>query len=172
MPIRTATSASGLVVAVLATLVLSGAVDHARAGRAGDLTVVRVVDGDTIVVRLPTGNETVRLVGIDTPETVKPNTPVECFGPEASARTKRLLPADTEIRLERDVEARDRYGRLLAYVLVPDGRGSWERYNDELLRDGWARLLVIAPNGRHARTMLELELAARRARRGVWGACG
>src|SRR5437879_2174432 len=79
--------------------------------------VIRVVDGDTIVVALPRKhNESVRLIGIDTPESVKPNTSVQCFALEASARTKALLPPHTPVRLVRDAEARDRYGRLLAYV--------------------------------------------------------
>jgi micrococcal nuclease len=129
-------------------------------------TVVHVVDGDTIVVALRDGRtETVRILGADTPETVDPRKPVQCFGPEASAYTKAQL-SGRSVRLEFDVERRDRYGRLLAYVLVDGGR-----YEDDLLRRGLARLLVIPPNGSHARTMLAEELAARRARRGLWGAC-
>jgi len=105
------------------------------------------------------------LLGVDTPETVDPRKPVQCFGPEASAFTKSRLQG-RRVTLERDVETHDRYGRLLAYVVV-DGR----RFNDELLRDGYARLLVIAPNGSHAREMLDEELAARRAGRGLWSRC-
>ena len=129
-------------------------------------TVVHVVDGDTIVVAERGGRtETVRILGADTPETVDPRKPVQCYGPEASAYSKAHL-SGRSVRLEFDVERRDRYGRLLAYVLV-DGK----RYEDDLLRRGLARLLVIPPNGSHARTMLAEELAARRARRGLWGAC-
>jgi micrococcal nuclease len=129
-------------------------------------TVVHVVDGDTIVVAFRDGHtEIVRVLGIDTPETVDPRKPVQCFGPEASAYSKAHL-SGRAIRLEFDVERRDRYGRLLAYVLV-----GGHRYEDDLLRRGLARLLVIPPNGAHARTMLSEELAARRARRGLWGAC-
>jgi micrococcal nuclease len=129
-------------------------------------TVVHVVDGDTIVVALRSGHtETVRILGADTPETVDPRKPVQCYGPEASAYSKAHL-SGRPVRLEFDVERRDRYGRLLAYVLL-DGK----RYEDDLLRRGLARLLVIPPNGSHARTMLAEELAARRARRGLWGAC-
>ncbi len=69
--------------------------------------------------------------------------------------------------LETDNEERDKYGRLLAYVYV-DG----ERYDDELLRLGYARLLIIPPNGAHGRALLEAELEARTARRGLWSACG
>ena len=84
-------------------------------------------------------------------------------GPKRATHTRaRLL--GREVSLERDVEARDIYGRFLAYVVV-DGT----RYNDELLRDGYARYLVIAPNGAHARSMLAAELDAQHARRGLWG---
>ena len=84
---------------------------------------------------------------------------------EAAAHTEARL-AGRRVTLEYDVETRDRFGRLLAYVYL-DG----QRYNDELVRDGFAELLVIAPNGRHAETMLDLELTARREGRGLWGAC-
>ncbi len=128
-------------------------------------TVTRTVDGDTVRVALSGGSDTVRLLGINTPETHHPTKGVECYGPEASAYTDRILTG-RRVELELDVERRDRYGRLLAYVSV-DGH----RFNDELLRQGYARLLVIPPNGAHARVMLEEELAAKRARRGLWGAC-
>jgi micrococcal nuclease len=128
--------------------------------------VVGVLDGDTIKVRGRDGRvETVRLLGIDTPETHHPTKPVQCFGPEASAYTESRLLGQ-RVTLEDDVERHDIYGRRLAYVLL-DGK----RFNDELLRLGYARLLVIPPNGAHARTMLAEELAAERARRGLWGAC-
>ncbi len=128
--------------------------------------VVRAVDGDTIKVREAGGRvETVRLLGVDTPEVHHPTKPVQCFGPEAAAFTAARLTG-RPVRLEDDVERHDRYGRRLAYVIV-DGR----RFDDELLRLGYARLLVIAPNGSHARTMLDEELEARRAGRGLWGAC-
>ena len=74
-------------------------------------TVVRVVDGDTILAEIGGSRERVRLIGVDTPETVKPNAPVDCFGKEASNRTKQLLPEGTPVRLVLDAEERDRYGR-------------------------------------------------------------
>ena len=129
-------------------------------------TVTDVVDGDTVVVALGDGRtETVRLLGVDTPETVHPDEPVECYGPEASAYTHARL-GGRAVRLETDVEERDIYGRLLAYVYV-DG----VRVNDELLRLGYASLLVIPPNEAHARTLLAAELAARSAGHGLWSAC-
>jgi micrococcal nuclease len=84
--------------------------------------VVRVSDGDTIVVRENNAETTVRLLGIDTPETVAPGKPVECGGPEASDFLKKMLPEGTEVKLETDpkADAEDRYGRTLAYVYKND----------------------------------------------------
>jgi micrococcal nuclease len=127
--------------------------------------VTSVVDGDTLDVRWDGRTERVRLLGVDTPETVDPHRPVGCYGPEAAAFTHRRLEGRT-VHLRFDRERRDRYGRLLAYVEL-DGH----RFNDELLTGGYARLLIIPPNGRHARAMLDEELAARSAGRGLWGAC-
>jgi micrococcal nuclease len=143
---------------------LGAARPHGGAG-AAVAQVTSVVDGDTLDVRWNGRPERVRLLGVDTPETVDPNRPVGCYGPEASAFTHRRLQGRT-VRLRFDRQRRDRYGRLLAYVEL-EGR----RFNDELLTGGFARLLVIAPNGRHARAMLDEELAARSANRGLWGAC-
>jgi micrococcal nuclease len=138
-----------------------------RAAARFDASVVETIDGDTIDVRVGNGRvERVRILGADTPETKDRRKPVQCFGPEASAYTHRRL-AGRHVSLETDTEMRDKYGRLLAYVYV-DGK----RYDDELLRLGYARLLIIPPNGVHGRAMFEAELAARAARRGLWAACG
>ncbi|MDQ1439447.1 MAG: micrococcal nuclease [Acidimicrobiaceae bacterium] len=135
----------------------------------GMATVTGVVDGDTLHVRLAGRSERVRLIGIDTPESVKPRTPVECFAKEASARTHALLPAGTTVRLVRDVEARDRYGRLLAYVYRPsDGLF----VNLALARDGYAAPLTIPPNVAHSGEFAAASGQARLARRGLWAACG
>jgi len=128
--------------------------------------VVEVLDGDTIVVERGSSRDTVRLLGIDTPETHHPTEPVQCFGPEASDYTTSRLLGQL-VRLEDDVERRDVYDRRLAYVYL-DG----ERFEDELLRLGYARLLVIEPNHAHARDMLLEELDAQHARRGLWRECG
>ena len=139
-----------------------------RTDRAVDpvVRVLEVVDGDTVVVAGPGGSpETVRLLGVDTPETVHPTRGVQCFGPEASAFTKAHLTGAV-VRLESDAVVRDVYGRRLAYVYV---RG--RRFDDVLVRRGFARFLVIAPNDAHARELLAAESVARRARRGLWGAC-
>lgn len=138
----------------------------ARSGGAAlEATVTAVFDGDTIEVGWGRRRERVRLLGVDAPETVHPDRPVECGGPEASAFTSRRL-LGRRVSLTFDRERRDRYGRLLAFVAV-DGA----RVNDELLMLGLARLLVIPPNGARGRVMLALELEARSAGRGLWGAC-
>jgi micrococcal nuclease len=130
--------------------------------------VTKVTDGDTIHVHIGGGDETVRLIGIDTPETVDPRQPVQCFGKEASNRTKELLPLGTEVRLVRDVEARDRYARLLAYVY---------RVKDDLFvtlslaEDGYADVLTYPPNVAHADDFVAAVREAREAGRGLWGAC-
>jgi micrococcal nuclease len=134
----------------------------------GGATVVSVVDGDTLVVRMAGRTETVRLIGVDTPETVHPSKPVECFGPEASARTAALLPKGTRITVARDAEARDRYGRLLLYVTrAADGLF----VNMDIIEQGYAVPLSIEPNTAHERDFAEAAHRASTARLGLWGAC-
>lgn len=130
-----------------------------------DVEVRRVVDGDTLEV---TGGERVRLIGVDTPESVAPNRPVGCFGREASAFTARLLPPGTEVRLVGDVEQRDRFGRLLAYVYR---RSDGLFVNAELLRQGFAQLLTIPPNIAHTDEFAAIARGAREESQGLWAAC-
>ncbi len=156
--------------AVLAIALLASAGWGWWSGRRGatnyGATVVKTIDGDTIDVRFGDGRvERVRVLGVDTPETKDPRKPVQCFGQEASAYTHARLLGQ-HVRIETDVEARDKYGRLLAYVYVGGAR-----FDDELLRLGYGRLLIIPPNGAYAHAMLREELDARAARRGLWGAC-
>ena len=127
--------------------------------------MVRVVDGDTIVASVDGEDEYVRYIGVDTPETVKPDTPVQCFGPNASNENHRLVE-DRTVRLVFDREARDDYGRLLAYVYA-GGRF----VNAELVRGGYARTLEISPNTSHAAELRRLASRAGRAGKGLWGAC-
>jgi micrococcal nuclease len=129
--------------------------------------VDHVVDGDTIDVVVDGRRERVRLIGINTPETKDPRRSVECYGPEAAALTTLLLPEGTAVRLERDAEARDDYGRLLAYVRRRDGLF----VNLELARQGAAVVLSIRPNTTYADPIAGAVDEARRARRGLWGAC-
>jgi micrococcal nuclease len=157
-----------LLAPVVAAMAGCGLIDRGGAAPPGEATVVRVVDGDTLDVRVGRRAETARLLGVDTPETVEPGAPVDCYGPEASDRTKELLPAGTEVRMERDVEARDRYGRLLVYVV----RARDDLFvNRSLLAEGYARPLSIAPNEAHRAELARAASEARAARRGLWGAC-
>jgi micrococcal nuclease len=134
--------------------------------RSAPAYVTRVVDGDTVEARIGAEIEDVRLIGVDTPETVKPGAPVDCFGPQASAFTHRVLE-QRPVRLVFGVERRDVYGRLLAYVYI-----GHRFVNAELVRRGLARTLAIAPNTRYQARFKALELGAARAGRGLWGACG
>ena len=138
------------------------------AGLDVNATMVHIVDGDTIDVRIGSRRERVRLIGIDTPETKKPNTPVQCFGPEATKFTTSLLPLDTPLHLERDVVARDDYGRLLAYVYVA-GDGTF--VNLKIVRQGYARTLTIPPNEAHAAEFVAAARAAEAADIGLWAHC-
>lgn len=161
-----------LLVAVVALLVSGeggcGGTEEAAdrpEGRSATAEVVRVVDGDTIEVSIDGATEDVRYIGVDTPESVVPGEPVECFGHRASALNARLVEG-REVRLRFDRERRDRYGRLLAYVYA-GGRF----VNAELVRRGFARTLTIPPNDAHAELLARLERRAGRAGLGLWDIC-
>ena len=127
--------------------------------------VTRVIDGDTIEVSIAAHTDEVRYIGIDTPETVKPGTPIQCFGPQASVLNHRLVEGRA-VRLVFDSERRDVYGRLLAYVFVG------QRFvNARLVRLGYARTLTIPPNDTHAGLFHRLARAAGLSGRGLWGTC-
>jgi micrococcal nuclease len=130
-------------------------------------TIVSVVDGDTIVLSVQNQTETVRLLGIDTPETVHPTRPIECFGPEASAFTKATLEKGSVVKLVRDVEPRDRYQRLLVYLFLTDGT----LFNQLLIDRGLARTLSIEPNTAFASQFASHESSARNRRVGLWLYC-
>ena len=133
--------------------------------------VVRVVDGDTIVVEIAGGEYHLRYIGVDTPETVDPNRPVGCYGPEASAHNKSLVEGKT-VGLEKDVSDTDRYGRLLRYVWLPGestDSGQPDMVNAALVRDGYAQVSTYPPDVAYQDTFLRLQQEAREARRGLWG---
>lgn len=125
-------------------------------------TVVRVVDGDTIAVRVGDRIESVRYIGVNTPEVHHPRRGEEPGGREASAVNRQLV-AGKQVRLELDVQARDRYGRMLAYVWIGD-----VMINAELVRLGYAQVMTIPPNVRHQALFVKLQRDAREARRGLW----
>lgn len=132
--------------------------------------VTRVIDGDTITVSTDIDPAlTVRLLGIDTPEVRKPNTPVQPCGPQASDRTRALAAPGTTVHLEYDPtqDHTDRYGRALAYVWIGD-----TMLNHTLVAEGWARTYVYNHQpGRHADALAAAQRDAQAARAGVWGQC-
>lgn len=136
--------------------------------RPSNAVVTHVVDGDTIDATIDGVSERIRLIGIDTPETKKPNTPIQCFGPEASAYTTMLLPIGTPVYLERDQVGRDDYGRLLAYVY----RSSDGLFvNLDIVAGGFAKPLTIAPNNAYADQFVDAARLAERANIGLWASC-
>jgi micrococcal nuclease len=146
----------------LATLIVALAAAAAHAGPSFTATVVKVVDGDTIHVRLAGRTEKVRYIGMNTPETHHPTKGEQPGGREAAAVNRHLVQGRT-VRLELDVRERDRYGRLLAYVYVGD-----TMVNAELLRLGYAQVMTIPPNVAHQSRFVKLQREAREARRGLW----
>ena len=138
-------------------------------------TVVRLVDGDTIIVRratgvpgvLPAGETRVRLLEIDTPESVTPGVPVECYGPEATRDLAQLTPPGSRVRVVRDRQLLDIYGRTLLYVW--NARGQF--VNLELVRSGAAEAVLYEPNDRYIDVMRRAEAGARASGVGLWGRC-
>jgi micrococcal nuclease len=128
----------------------------------GWFKVKRVVDGDTFIITKH--NERVRLIGVDAPESVKPGEKPELFGREASNYLNKLL-AFQEVKLVFDIEKRDKYGRLLAYVYLKDGTF----VNASILNEGYARVLTIPPNTVHAAEFLYLQNMAKKNGKGLWG---
>jgi micrococcal nuclease len=131
--------------------------------------VKRVVDGDTVEL---TNGQKIRLLNIDTPETVKANTPIMCFGPEASTFTKKLL-TDKMVQLTYDKEANDQYGRGLRFIFL-DGvdTGNVENsINAELVKNGFARMVVYKPNNTYAKEFQAWENEAKSKKLGLWGKC-
>jgi micrococcal nuclease len=125
--------------------------------------VQRVVDGDTFIATVRSQRERVRVIGVDTPESVDPNRPDEPFGEEASTFAKHYLDGET-VQLAGDAEPRDRYGRMLAYVWLRDGTF----WNTLLAAEGYAQQLTIPPNVTYASLFRRLVGEARRNDRGLW----
>lgn len=168
--IRIVVVAAAVAVAVLFTT-WSGALDSEGGPDpdAGEGTVVRVIDGDTVDVDLDGTRERVRLIGVDTPESVARDRPIQCYGVEASDRTKELLPEGTAVRLERDEVSRDQFGRLLAYVYRLDDD---LLVNLELIEGGFADAVTFGDNEALYDTFVAAEAAARSEGAGLWSACG
>ena len=131
-------------------------------------SVVRVVDGDTFLAKVGGSGRAlrVRVIGVDTPETVKPNTPVRCYGPQASTFTKHLLAGGTQVRASHEPGGDvDRYGRQLWDVWLPDGRF----LESVLVASGAARAYPFPPQTQYATLLAGLQAGARAERRGLWG---
>lgn len=137
------------------------------------VSVQRVVDGDTVIVDFPTGErERVRLIGVNTPETVHPKKPVEYYGKEASDFTKRELTGK-RVWLQMDVQVRDRYQRALGYVWLEapeESENAIRRgmFNARLLLGGYGQVMTIQPNSRYAEMFVRFQREAREIRRGLW----
>ena len=131
--------------------------------------VVKVVDGDTLKVRVGGGDETVRLLGIDAPESVDPNKPVQCYAKEATRRTNSLLGEKVTLVSDQLQADRDEYGRLLRYVFLVDGTN----FNKLMIEEGMAREYYF--RGKEYKYRIEFYEAqgvAREQKLGIWGVCG
>jgi micrococcal nuclease len=160
--------ARAVLVLVVAGFSACGDAAPAAIGEPGAAVVERVVDGDTVRVRFGQRRDAVRLIGIDTPESVRPGTPVQCFAKEAAARLQELVPPGTPVRVERDVEARDRYGRLLGYLYR---RSDSLFVNLALAQEGYANVATYPPNVAHTARFVTAVAEARAAGRGLWSSC-
>ena len=135
--------------------------------------IVRAVDGDTAVVRIDGQEKRVRFLGVDTPETVHPNKPVQFYGKEASNFTKESLNG-RRVWLEYDSNPQDRYGRHLAYIWLENPANINESsiresmFNAKLLLGGYAKVMIIKPNKRYEAEFKKFQEEAKRARLGVW----
>jgi micrococcal nuclease len=137
-------------------------------GKIADGKIAHVIDGDTVDIDINGRTERVRLIGVNTPETKHPTKPIECFGPEASAYMTQLLPKGTTVRIERDVEARDRYGRMLLYLYL----GSDNLFiNLDLVARGYGTPMSIEPNTFHRNDFVRAAAQAEAANVGLWKAC-
>lgn len=132
--------------------------------------VTKVVDGDTIEVLINGQKQTVRLIGINTPETVDPRRPVQCFGKEASAETKRLL-SGKQVYLTQDVSERDKYDRLLRFVYLPLDNNQLLFVNDYLIRQGFAQNYPYPPDVKYEDQFRQAETEAKSQKRGLWSQC-
>jgi micrococcal nuclease len=149
---------------------VTNAATHADTNGMQAAPVVRVVDGDTIIVRLNGRDERLRYIGINTPETVKPNNPVECYGEAAHQRNEQLVGGQT-VYLVKDISDRDQYDRLLRYVYVRAADGQLLFVNLSLVQDGYAQVSTFPPDVAHEQEFRQAQRDARAAKRGLWSAC-
>ena len=153
-------------------IVAAGIIRSSPPAGAVEARVAGHVDGDTISVTIRSTTYTLRLVGVDTPETKHPRVGVECFGPQASAFTSALIPVGTTVWLQRDVSDTDRYGRLLRFVWRQSATNTFTMVNEELVRNGYAVLSTYPPDVAMVDTFLAAQRAAVADNIGLWPACG
>jgi micrococcal nuclease len=149
---------------VLSAIAVSGRFGRAASLPAGFVQVTKVFDGDTIEVALPEGRKKIRLLGVNTPESVDPNRPIQCFGPEASHFAKSQVRG--HVRLEADpTRSEDKYGRLLRYVYLADGT----LFNQRLIAEGYGQEYTYQGQSyAHQADFKRVEAEARQAGRGLW----
>lgn len=138
--------------------------------------VTKVIDGDTFSAKVgpasgwETTEVTVRLIGIDTPETKDPRRPVGCFGKQASEETKNLI-LGKEVILQKDLSETDKYGRLLRYVFLPINNDQTLFVNDYLVREGFAKVLTYPPDVKYNEQFRQAEIEAKEKNKGLWERC-
>ena len=168
--IRLIVAACGVAIisyALTTTRTQHNALAPVQANQPGLYAIDHFIDGDTIAVKMSGKSESVRLIGVDTPETHKPHTPVQCYGPAAAAFTKNLIGSGS-VRLQADPDStnRDRYNRLLRYVYLPDGR----LLEAQLIQNGYGFAYTQFPFTKSAE-FVEYQQAAQQNHRGLWGNC-
>jgi len=146
---------------LLLSLSFSGCTEEDAIEGLEQIQVQRVIDGDTIMVE---GDIRVRLIGVDTPETVKADQVVEPYGKEASEYTKDVLEG-TVVYLERDVSDVDQYGRALRYVFLEDGT----LFNELLIKEGYGKVVTYPPDVKYTERLMEAQVHARENNKGLWG---
>lgn len=141
-------------------------IDQPKSTKNNLCKVIKVIDGDTVTVEIDGKKETIRLIGIDTPETVDPRKPVECFGIEASNKAKEILMGKS-VRLEADsiVGERGKYGRLLRYIFLEDGTN----FNKMMIGEGYAYEYTYNSSYKYQNEFKQAEKEARETKRGLWG---
>jgi endonuclease YncB( thermonuclease family) len=147
---------------------LNSAPQTIQGNNPGLYTIDHYIDGDTIAVNMNGSVETIRMIGVDTPETHKPNTPVQCYGRQAADHTKAMISRFGKVRLQADPldTNRDRYGRLLRYVYLPDGT----LLEEQIIKQGYGFAYLSFPFTKKARFAADQQ-AAQAAKLGLWAVC-
>jgi endonuclease YncB( thermonuclease family) len=163
-------SPSPVVSEIIPEEVLEEGTSSAQEANSNLTKVLKVVDGDTIEAEISGQRERIRFIGIDTPETVDPRRPVQCFGVEASNENKKLLEGKS-VLLEKDISETDKYNRLLRYIFLPEPDGSRLFINDYLVRQGFAKVSTYPPDVKYDQQFKEAQEEARINKRGLWSRC-